>query len=159
GHVYDGTQLGERELLVDGMVHFGQYSAGRANLDQLGVAAQLFARCLRALGRSVAQPQIASVVAIVGDPRQGIGVQVAVPAGRGQDGAGSVDIRADHGTFVNRPRKVDADSTHLSHTGDAGIQRGPQVTDRAGGAQGDRVERRPVLVEAAYTEEVGVTVP
>ena len=56
GHLDDRGQLLCGELLVDGVVHLGHHAAADADLDHLGVAAQLLADGPGALGRAVAQP-------------------------------------------------------------------------------------------------------
>jgi hypothetical protein len=159
GDLHDGSQLGRRELLVDRVVDLGEHAARGAHLDHLGVLPQLLAGDPGALVGSVGQPHEVALPAPVLHPVQGEGVQVRVPAGGGQDRACGVDGRAVQDALGDGAGQVQAETADLAHRGDARVQRGPQISRRAGPAQGQREERELLQVKTPGAEEVPVAVP
>src|SRR5262245_26739117 len=84
GDLDDGPQLRAGELLVDRMVHFGEYATRGEELDEPGVTAQLLPSRPRTVCRPIGQPELAAHAPEVSDPGHRIAMYVTVSAGSGQ---------------------------------------------------------------------------
>jgi hypothetical protein len=105
---------------------------------------QLFPGGAGALRGPVGQPELTADVPEVGHPGHRVTVHVTVTARGRQCGTGGVDRRAIEGTFVDRPRDMDAETAHLADGCDAGVQRGSQVL-------GERAARARQLLQRSMS--------
>ena len=80
-------------------------------------------------------------------------------AGGGQDRPGGVDGRPVQHPLGDRARQLHPEAADLTHGGDPGVERVPQIAGAPGRPQRERLQRQPAEVEGARAEEMPVAVP
>jgi hypothetical protein len=80
-------------------------------------------------------------------------------AGGGQDRPGGVDGRPVQHALGDRARQLHPEPADLTHGGDPGVERVPQIEGTPGRPQRERLQRQPAEIEGARAEEMPVAVP
>src|SRR5579875_1059491 len=159
GDLHDHAQFRVGELLVNRIVDLRQHAPRCADLDDLRVAPQLLADRPGAVVRPVGQAALAGLVGAAGDPRQRVGVQIAVASRGAQDRPRAIDGRPGDRALGDRPGQVHAEPADLADGGDSGLDRRGEVPGAPCRPQRDRLQRKLAEVEVASADEVPVAVP
>ena len=106
----NGSELLIRELLMDRMVHLRHHAAGRTDLDDLRIPAQVHPDRLRHFWNAVTQH--AEMIHMVQRLEWNL-MHIGMTSRCREDPPGSVDRRADDLAGIDRPLEVNAESSDL----------------------------------------------